>query len=131
MLLVGGIHSVSKDNNAGPDGGEGSLKVNDNDINTKFLNEYSSPLWMQYEFNEPVIAGAYTVTSANDAPDRDPRDWTFEASHDGETWVELDKRIGEVFEERSEEHTYELQSLMRNWYDVFWLKKKTKRRHRH
>src|SRR3546814_4737867 len=41
MLLVGGIHSVSKDNNAGPDGGEASLKVIDNDITTKFLNEYS------------------------------------------------------------------------------------------
>ncbi|QEC54011.1 F5/8 type C domain-containing protein [Anseongella ginsenosidimutans] len=106
MLLVGGTFSVSKDNNAGPGGGEGSLKVIDNDVNTKFLNEYPSDLWMQYVFNEPVVAGAYTVTSANDAPDRDPRDWNFQGSHDGETWVQLDKRVGEVFEERYQTKVY-------------------------
>lgn len=101
FLLVSGTFSVSRDNNAGPDGGEGSLKVIDNDIDTKFLqSDYSGDLWMQYVFDEPVVAGAYTLTSANDAPDRDPRDWIFEGSHDGETWVELDKRIGIVWEER-------------------------------
>ncbi|SRR5690606_9222919 len=106
MLEVPGTFSVSKDNNAGPGGGEGSLKVIDNDINTKFLNEFPSDFWMQYVFDEPVVAGAYTLTSANDAPDRDPRDWTFQGSNDGENWVELDKRIGELFEERYQTKVY-------------------------
>src|SRR3546814_4342559 len=38
-------------------------------------------------------------------------------------WTEADDAYGAL---RSEEHTSELQSLMRNSYDVFCLKKKTK-----
>lgn len=101
MKLVGGTLTVSRDNTGGPDAGEGSSRVIDNDINTKFLQfDYVGDLWLQYEFNSPVVAGAYTITSANDAPDRDPRDWTFQGSNDGETWVTLDERLGHIFEER-------------------------------
>src|SRR3546814_7591670 len=38
-----------------------------------------------------------------------------------------DALLGEFGEQRSEEHTSELQSLMRNSYSVFCLKKKTLR----
>src|SRR3546814_4969177 len=41
-------------------------------------------------------------------------------------WTTLDgKRLERVLVTRSEEHTSELQSLMRNSYDVFCLKKKS------
>ncbi|HYH57316.1 MAG TPA: discoidin domain-containing protein, partial [Anseongella sp.] len=101
MNLIGGTLTVSRDNSGGPTAGEGSLRVIDNDINTKFLQfDYVGDLWLQYEMNEPAVAGAYTVTSANDAPERDPRDWSFQGSHDGEEWVTLDQRLGQVFEER-------------------------------
>src|SRR3546814_7803125 len=42
-------------------------------------------------------------------------------------WVRIDKDY--VFDARSEEHTSELQSLMRISYAVFCLKKKTTKRH--
>src|SRR3546814_5952579 len=41
-------------------------------------------------------------------------------NHTGDATVSVDDQTGR----RSEEHTSELQSLMRLWYDVFCLKKK-------
>lgn len=95
-----GALSVSKDNNGGPTAGEGSPKVVDGNHNSKFLNEYSNDLWMQLAYDEPVIVRAYTLTSANDADGRDPRDWKFMGSHDGVTWTQLDSRTGETFNQR-------------------------------
>ena len=41
---------------------------------------------------------AYALTTANDRPDRDPRDWRLSGSADGgKTWTTLDARKGEVF----------------------------------
>ncbi|MEK8170604.1 SMI1/KNR4 family protein [Streptomyces sp. M19] len=37
------------------------------------------------------------LTSANDAQDRDPRDWVLKGSHDGRDWTVLDTRAGESF----------------------------------
>ncbi|MCD8739609.1 fasciclin domain-containing protein [Mucilaginibacter roseus] len=100
MLEIGGKLSVLRDNAGGPDNGEGSKKVIDGDDHTKFLAEFQGRLWMQYELKEPAVSGVYTLISANDAPDRDPRAWTYEGSMDGKTWVELDRRSNFFFEER-------------------------------
>lgn len=95
-----GALSVSKDNNGGPDAGEGSKKVVDGNVNSKFLNEYSNDLWMELAYDEPVVVRAYTLTSANDADTRDPKDWIFMGSDDRVNWTELDRRTGESFNER-------------------------------
>lgn len=101
-------YSVSRDNGAGPEGGEGSLKLVDNDIDSKFLvGDYRADLWAQLVYNTPTKLGAYTLTSANDAPDRDPTDWQLLGSNDGENWVLLDTRTGEVFTERFQTKRYE------------------------
>ncbi len=71
---VGGILTVSRDNGGGPNAGEGSLKVVDGDINTKFLQSgFAGDLKMTFELDTPKVAGAYTLISANDAPARDPK----------------------------------------------------------
>ena len=102
-----GFLSVSRDNDGGKFAGEGSLKLTDNNTGTKFLQfNYSGDLWWQLDFYEPVILGAYTFTSANDVPDRDPKNWKLEGSMDGETWTLLDERSDEVFEERFMTKTY-------------------------
>lgn len=93
--------SVSRDNSGGQHAGEGSLKLIDNAINTKFLQfDYVGDLWFELEFYEPVVLGGYTFTSANDAIQRDPRNWRLEATTDGENWDVLDTRNDEVFETR-------------------------------
>jgi len=56
---------------------------------------------IHWEFPEPQIANAYTLTSANDFPDRDPRDWTISGTNDlAGTWERLDVINGQLFEQR-------------------------------
>lgn len=100
IKLVGGKLSVLRDNNGGPDNGEGSKKVIDGDDHTKYLCEFQGRVWMKFEFKEPVVSSVYTLTSANDAEDRDPRAWVFEGSNDDTNWDELDRRFNFFFEER-------------------------------
>jgi len=93
--------SVSRDNNNGQTSAEGSLKLIDNSHNTKFLQQnYNGDLWLMLTFQKPVRVGAYTLTSGNDAIDRDPKDWTLEGSLDGTNWVKIDERSNEAFPTR-------------------------------
>jgi len=101
LTNVRNIFRVSRDNDGGQFAGEGSLKLIDNDTRTKFLQfNFSDFVWFELEFFEPVILGAYTFTSGNDAPERDPKNWRLEGSMDGENWTLLDERTNEVFGSR-------------------------------
>jgi alpha-L-fucosidase 2 len=52
---------------------------------------------------------SYSLTSANDAPVRDPKEWSLEASNDGKQWTTLDKQaMPEPFANRFEKKTFEL-----------------------
>jgi len=56
------------------------------------------------------IAG-YSLTSADDMPVRDPKEWSLEASNDGAQWTVLDKQVmPEPFGSRFEEKRFELAS---------------------
>ena len=48
----------------------------------------------------------YALTSANDAPGRDPQDWTLEGSQDGQSWTVLDTQTGQSFGERFQTKEY-------------------------
>lgn len=100
--------TVSKDNDGGPDAGEGSKKLVDGDYNSKFLTGgFPQDFWVQLAFPSAQILGAYTITSGNDAPERDMKDWTLEGSNDGATWTVLDTRTGETFSDRNFTKRYE------------------------
>lgn len=99
--------SVSRDNGGGAEAGEGSLKLVDNTSDKFLVGDYRADLWAQLVYAEPTKLGAYTLTSANDAPDRDPKDWQLLGSNDGENWDVLDSRTGEVFTERHQMKRYE------------------------
>ncbi|SFE17389.1 protein of unknown function [Chitinophaga sp. CF118] len=79
---------------------ENSPKLIDNNVNTKFLLGSFTSAWMQLEFATPQITGAYTITSANDAPGRDPKNWKIEGSNDGVDWTILDQRTNQTFGSR-------------------------------
>ena len=59
--------------------------------------------WIQYQYPaglERVVTN-YTITSANDAPERDPADWALLGSNDnGNTWDTLDTQVNQVFTAR-------------------------------
>ncbi len=103
--------TVSKDYPDGPDAGEGSLKLVDGDTNSKFLIfDYPTDFWMQQEFFGEVIANQYTLTSGNDAPSRDPKNWTLAGSNDEANWVVLDTITDEFFAGRNETKEYTFDS---------------------
>ncbi|UKT62772.1 discoidin domain-containing protein [Pedobacter mucosus] len=99
--------STNIESSGGAAGSEGSAKVVDNDFSTKFLiNPYSSNFYMQLSFAAPQQVASYTLTSGNDSPGRDPKDWKFSGSLDGTTWVDLDTKTGETFSGRNMTKTY-------------------------
>ncbi|MBK7097071.1 MAG: discoidin domain-containing protein [Sphingobacteriales bacterium] len=109
-----GVISVRKDNNGGAGANEGSLKLVDNNIDTKFLifgaNEVLPDFWYQLKFADPIVLGAYTMTSANDAPERDPKTWKLSGSNDGINWVVLDTRANQAFSARKQTQRFEFQN---------------------
>ena len=74
--------------------------------NTKWLT-FAPTGWVAVKLAEPVAVTHYTMTSANDFPGRDPRDWTLQGSHDGTNWTDLDQRTGETFPQRFQTKQYQ------------------------
>ncbi|MFB9359484.1 GH92 family glycosyl hydrolase [Actinoplanes nipponensis] len=91
--------------NAEPNGNEGRANLNDGDSATKWLVDTPTS-WAQYTLDAPAEVVGYALTSANDAPERDPRDWTLQGSADGSTWTTVDTRTGQTFAERFQTRTY-------------------------
>ena len=82
-------------------GGESARMVFDDDINTKWLTaggQTTGTLTYDFVDDQTFALDGYSITSANDAPDRSPNDWTFEGSDNGTTWTVLDTRTGEGFD---------------------------------
>ncbi|MGJ7032917.1 BT_3987 domain-containing protein [Niabella hirudinis] len=93
-----GTLTVSDENRDGANAKEGSVKLVDNDYSTKFLSfNYNPNFWMQLKLNTPQRLDAYEITSGNDAPDRDPKNWLFQGSNNGTDWTTLDNRKDEIF----------------------------------
>lgn len=61
-------------------------------------------IWIQYQYagGAKHKVTAYTITTANDAPGRDPKTWQLLGSNDGKAWTEVDSRRGEKFRFRFE-----------------------------
>ncbi|WP_416442486.1 discoidin domain-containing protein [Leeuwenhoekiella sp. A16] len=93
--------TANRENSGGPEASEGSLKLIDGDLNSKYLSDYRQPFYMDLKFEEQQTINFYRLTSGNDAPDRDPLDWEILGSNDGENWETLDSRNGEQFDSRN------------------------------
>lgn len=66
----------------------------DGDSGTKwFAGENAGVGAIQYDLGagRATVIKHYSITSANDVPERDPKDWQFECSNDAKTWVTLDE----------------------------------------
>ncbi|WP_256096633.1 discoidin domain-containing protein [Pseudoalteromonas luteoviolacea] len=75
---------------------EGRTKAFDNDQYSKWLT-FSPSGWISHQFSQPQRVTSYTITSANDAPSRDPQDWQLQGSSDGINWLTLDTRNNQSF----------------------------------
>ena len=96
---------------------EGNDNIADNDVGSKLLvfqralvggPAVTDPIPVTVEFNggasHPVTA--YTVTSANDSPERDPYEFTLFGSNNGTDFDQLDFRTGVEFGARFETQVY-------------------------
>ena len=84
---------------------EGPEKLIDNSTSTKFLTG-CAPSWIQFELLGKANVKAYTITSANDAPERDPLNWVLKASNDEQNWTTIDARNGIDFASRFQKQTF-------------------------
>ncbi|MBK7947364.1 MAG: NPCBM/NEW2 domain-containing protein [Deltaproteobacteria bacterium] len=70
--------------------GQGPAKADDATTSTKW-RDYNKG-YLIYDMGANVEIDAYTITTANDASERDPVRWSLEASIDGVTWDILDDK---------------------------------------
>lgn len=87
--------------------GEGAAFVADGNAGSKWL-AFTNTAWVQYQLAAAQPMARYTLTSGNDAPERDPRDFRVQGSQNGTDWVTIDERSGEQFAGRGETRTFEL-----------------------
>ncbi|MEW6992485.1 basic secretory protein-like protein [Colwelliaceae bacterium 6441] len=78
---------------------EGAINLIDGDVNTKFLN-FAPQAEVLFSATKSYALVSYQLTSANDAPGRDPSAWTLEGSNDKESWQVVDDQSGQIFSER-------------------------------
>ena len=71
----------------------------DNNINTKWLAFQPNGTFFQMQFNGGAqhAVNTYTITSANDAVERDPYRWTLSGSNDGTNFTVVDAQSAQTF----------------------------------
>jgi hypothetical protein len=94
---LGGI--ISAQYQTGSPAGEEYVNLIDNNINTKYLT-FNASGWIQYQAPASYIVTNYTITAANDFPERDPLSWTLQGSNNGSNWTTIDTRSNEDFPNR-------------------------------
>ncbi|MFF4748584.1 galactose-binding domain-containing protein [Streptomyces sp. NPDC002514] len=67
---------------------------------------FSPSGWVTYHLAKPKAVVQYSLTSANDTPGRDPKDFTLQGSNDGSTWTDLDQRTEQSFSGRYATNSY-------------------------
>jgi fibronectin type 3 domain-containing protein len=92
-------------------GNEGVAMAFDRSTGTKWFSgtNAGSTGWIRYDLGAGVskVVSGYQISSANDMPTRDPKNWQFQGSNNGTTWTTLDTRSGETFASRYQTNTYD------------------------
>ncbi len=91
--------------------GQDATGAFDGNAGSKWFNNNVGPTgWIQYDFgaNNAQLVKRYTISSGNDVPGRDPKDWTFLGSQDGIAWTTLDSQSGQTFPNRYQQNTYNI-----------------------
>ena len=85
--------------------GERYPELFDNDTSTKWYADTGLkgfPCYIAWEYDSPLSASAYSLTSGNDMPVRDPKDWNLYGSTDGTNYDLIDSRTGITFSQRNQ-----------------------------
>jgi hypothetical protein len=107
-VAIDGIATASFNNESET---EGPAKSFDGNPGSKWFGHKSPTGWLQYDLGagkERVIR-RYTVTGT-DVPERSPKNWAFQASIDGTSWVTLDTQNNQAFPYRMKMNTYDIRN---------------------
>jgi len=88
---------------------ETAAQAFDGSTGTKWFNANGGGIgWLQYKFSAGITWAVtrYDLSSANDVPTRDPRDWQFQGSQDGTNWATLDTQAMQIFPSRNQTKQY-------------------------
>ena len=88
---------------------EGVNKLIDNSSTTKFLTFHASA-WVLFKSPQPYVLSKYSLTSGNDAPERDPLNWKLEGSNNGVTFYTLDTKSNQDFSSRGQKREFTIQN---------------------
>lgn len=69
-----------------------SCSIDGNPVTKWCVGTPAAEVVWQYDNHDEVVVNAYSLTSANDVPQRDPKGWTLQGSKDGVNWTMLDVR---------------------------------------
>ena len=105
--LLGQVVDVTASAENAPN--EPAASLADANPDTKWL-AFETSAWVRYQLAKPAKVVRWSMTAANDAPERDPKDVTLQGSTDGTTWTDVDRRTGIDFGERFATVTYDVAS---------------------
>ena len=106
-MAIDSGNTISSPDGVNVPGGEGINNLIDGNDGSKFLS-FSDSVSVEFSAAKPYALKGYALISGNDAPERDPAEWTVEGSGDGTIWVEIDSRSGQTFGSRGEKRTFEM-----------------------
>lgn len=104
---TGGTAAASSE----PIAGQTGASAFDGSVTTKWLGSFGpASTWLGYQFGggASYAVSRYAITSADDAPLRDPAAWTLQGSNNGTDWTDLDTRTGQSFAARYTTNTYDI-----------------------
>lgn len=84
-------------------------KLVDNNLDTKYVTFHQN-VNINWNGNSSVTVKSYSLTSAADTPEADPKSWTLSGSMDNQIWVVLDYQEDQTFSERKETKTYAVEN---------------------
>ncbi len=101
------ITGTANDDQNNPDNAANAF---DQDNGSLWFHGGGATGWLKYDFGagSAQVVKRYTVNSANLIPERDPKDWQFQASNDGTNWTTLDTQTNQTFTNRMERNTYDI-----------------------
>jgi hypothetical protein len=86
---------------------EGIAQLVDGTTATKWL-DFSGTTWVKVVYASPTTLQAYSLASANDAPERDPASWKLSGSNDGTNWTVIESRTAQSWSSRLLYRDFEL-----------------------
>jgi len=86
--------------------GENYENLIDKNTQTKYLT-FHNQAWIQFQTPDSYIVTKYSITSANDYPERDPMNWVLYGSNDDTNWTAIDSQADQTFADRFQENAYQ------------------------